>query len=199
MKLIVGLGNPGRKYEGHRHNVGFMAVDQLARKLSVGSWNSRAQGQVCSAEIQGEKTLLVKPETFMNLSGRCVSELYRFHKCTPEDLIVIHDELDLSPYELKIKKGGGTGGHNGLKSIEECLGSDQNGYYRIRMGIGHPRNFAPHLDVADYVLQNFPSSESALLQRTLEDAEQAAILIAKGNANQAMNQFNRKPKPTTPV
>lgn len=196
MKLIVGLGNPGKKYESHRHNVGFMAIDELAQRLPSGKWVTKAQGYVCPTEIQGEKALLIKPQTYMNLSGRCVGELYRFHKCTPEDLVVIHDELDLPPFELKLKKGGGTGGHNGLKSIEECIGSDQNGYYRIRIGIGHPRAFSPHLDVADYVLQNFRPSDFGSLQRVLEDAAQAAILIAAGESMQAMNQFNRKPKST---
>ncbi len=194
MKLIVGLGNPGKKYEKHRHNVGFMVAEKIADQLRSSPWSSRAGGLVSTCDIAGEKAILVKPETYMNLSGRCVGELFRFHKCKPEDLIVIHDELDLPPFELKLKKGGGAGGHNGLKSIDEVLGSDNYGYYRIRVGIGHPRAIHPDFDVADYVLQNFAPTDLRALETVLDQAAQAAILIAKGEATAAMNQFNRKAK-----
>src|SRR4051794_16113943 len=138
MKIVVGLGNPGPKYETTRHNVGFLAVDRLIDEWKATGPASKHQGEVYQADVRGEKVLLVKPETFMNLSGRCVAPLMVFFKCKPSDLIVIHDDLDLIPFALRIKTGGGTGGHNGLKSLDESLGAGQNGYHRIRIGIGHP-------------------------------------------------------------
>jgi PTH1 family peptidyl-tRNA hydrolase len=128
----------------------------------------------------------------MNLSGKSVAPLFTFYKCKPEDLIVIHDELDLDSMSMRVKVGGGTGGHNGLKSIDECLGSEQNGYYRVRLGIGHPRPLGLKLSPADYVLQPFGDSELEKLDLFLDQVEKAVALIVAGRGLAAMTEFNRK-------
>jgi PTH1 family peptidyl-tRNA hydrolase len=192
MKLIVGLGNPGPKYETTRHNVGFLAVDRLLDSWKAGGLAIKNQAEVFSATVGTEKVLLVKPQTFMNLSGKSVAPLFTFYKCKPEDLIVIHDELDLDSMSMRVKVGGGTGGHNGLKSIDECLGSEQNGYYRVRLGIGHPRPLGLKLSPADYVLQPFGDSELEKLDLFLDQVEKAVALIVAGRGLAAMTEFNRK-------
>jgi PTH1 family peptidyl-tRNA hydrolase len=154
MWLIVGLGNPGQKYEKNRHNIGFMAADALAYDYSFSPWKKKYQGQVCEGIIDGQKALLLKPETYMNDSGRSVQDAARFYKIEPDHVCVIHDELDLEPGRLRVKKGGGAGGHNGLKSIDSCLPNKD--YWRVRLGIGHPG----HKDrVHGYVLSDFPKVE----------------------------------------
>ena len=149
MKLFVGLGNPGKKYVNNRHNIGFMALDQIANDHSFSSWKSKFQGQLSDGKLGLEKVILLKPETFMNLSGQSVSETIKFYKIKTEDVVVFHDELDLSPSKLRVKISGGHAGHNGLRSIHQHIGPD---YQRVRMGIGHPG----HKDrVANYVLSDF--------------------------------------------
>jgi peptidyl-tRNA hydrolase, PTH1 family len=135
MKLIVGLGNPGPTYAGHRHNIGFMVVERMADEHGFGPWRKRFQGLTADGSIGGEKVLLLKPETYMNESGRSVGEALRFLKIDPADLIVLHDELDLAPGKMRVKVGGGNAGHNGLKSISQHVGNE---YVRVRLGIGHP-------------------------------------------------------------
>lgn len=190
MKIIVGLGNPGRKYETTRHNVGWLALDRMIEDWRATGPTVRNQAEVWSATVAGEKVLLVKPQTFMNLSGRAVAPLVQFYKCEPQDLIVIHDELDLAPATMKIKTGGGNGGHNGLKSIDECLGTSD--YHRVRIGIGHSRDFNPHMDVADWVLSQFSQSECNDLDPLLDRARDAVQLLVRGDLKKAMNDFNQK-------
>ena len=135
MLLIAGLGNPGPRYASNRHNIGFMAADAIARRHSFSPWSKKFRAEIADGTIAGEKVLLVKPMTFMNLSGEAVGEAMRFYKLSPADLIVFHDELDLDAGRVRIKTGGGHGGHNGLKSIDAHCGKD---YRRVRLGIGHP-------------------------------------------------------------
>ncbi|MBL7716405.1 MAG: aminoacyl-tRNA hydrolase [Bdellovibrionales bacterium] len=191
MKLIVGLGNPGQKYETTRHNVGFLIIDQLVDEWKATGPTTKNQAEVWSATIAGEKALLIKPQTFMNLSGRSVGPFFQFHKCEPGDLIVIYDELDLKPSSYRLKTGGGTGGHNGLKSIDEALGSANNGYHRIRMGIGHPRALNLKMEPADYVLGRFSDDELAGVAQNALDVRKAIELIVAGDMKQAMNLYNR--------
>ena len=148
MKLFVGLGNPGKKYTNNRHNIGFMALNQIASDHSFSPWKNKFQGQITDGKLGDEKVILLKPETFMNLSGQSVSETIKFYKIKIEDIIVFHDELDLAPAKLRVKISGGHAGHNGLRSIHQHIGAD---YHRVRMGVGHPG----HKDrVANYVLSD---------------------------------------------
>ena len=135
MWLIVGLGNPGGSYARNRHNIGFMAADEIVRRHCFSPWRSKYQGQIAEGTIAGEKVLVLKPETYMNLSGQSVAAAARFHKIPNGNVIALHDEIDLPPGKVRVKKGGGAAGHNGLKSIDAHLGND---YWRVRLGIGHP-------------------------------------------------------------
>ncbi len=153
LQLIVGLGNPGAKYARNRHNIGFMALDAIARRWNAKPWRSKFQAEVTDAVLDGGKVLLMKPQTFMNESGRAVGEAMRFHKIALGDIIVFHDELDLAPAKLRVKTGGGIAGHNGLRSIAAHCGND---YVRVRMGIGHPGDKAM---VHAYVLSDFGRGE----------------------------------------
>ncbi len=149
MKLFVGLGNPGPKYAGHRHNIGYMAVDRIAEDHGFGPWRGKFQGVFSEGKLGAEKVILLKPETFMNKSGQSVGEAVRFYKIAPEDVVVFHDEIDLAPGKLRVKQGGGHAGHNGLRSLHGHIG---DGYGRVRMGVGHPghKDAVPH-----YVLKDF--------------------------------------------
>jgi len=183
MWLIVGLGNHGQKYEKHRHNIGFMAADALAYDYSFSPWKKKFQGQYAEGRIDGQKVLLLKPETYMNESGRSVQEAAKFYKIKPENICVIHDELDLEPARLRVKKGGGTGGHNGLKSLDRCLPNKD--YWRVRMGIGHPG----HKDrVHGYVLSDFAKVErEKWLERILEAQSDHFGLILNGEHEKFMS------------
>jgi len=192
MKLVVGLGNPGHRYETTRHNAGFLAVDRLVERWRAAGPLEREHGEVYQAEAGGEKVLLVKPRTFMNVSGRCVGPLFAFHKCRPEDMIVIHDDIDLTPLGLRIKTGGGTGGHNGLKSIDASIGTANSGYHRVRIGVGKPPH--PDMDAADHVLQQFSDEELAALDPLLDRVAEAVERILAGDVAGAMNGFNGKSK-----
>lgn len=199
MKIVAGLGNPGPKYETTRHNAGFLAVDRLIDAWKATGPTYNYQGAVYQATVGSEKVMLVKPETFMNNSGECIAPLMKFYKCLPDDLIVIYDELDLKPLQMRIKTGGGTGGHNGIKSIDQCLGSDATNYHRIRIGIGHPaRGVHPSSEnnhartVVDYVLQNFTDGELAELDTCLDDVTKATELLIKGEATRAMTAYNKR-------
>lgn len=197
--MIAGLGNPGLQYETTRHNVGFLAIDRLIDRWNATKASLKYQSQLFTANVDGEKILLVKPQTFMNLSGRSVGPLCQFYQIPPEDLIVIHDDLDLPPLTLRLKTGGGAGGHNGLKSIDEHLGKDKNSYHRIRIGIGSPRGISEgadsRMDVADYVLQPFSKNELKSLDPVLDDVADAAEEIFRGKITAAMNKYHRQPPP----
>jgi len=166
MKLWVGLGNPGGKYAGNRHNIGFMVLDRIAEDHGFAPWRAKFQGRVTEGTLGGEKVILLKPETFMNLSGQSVGEAMRFYKLTPADVTVFHDELDLAPGKCRLKQGGGHAGHNGLRSIHQHIGAE---YARVRLGIGHPG----HKDrVSGYVLSDFAKADQDWLddlQRGISD------------------------------
>lgn len=181
MQLFVGLGNPGAKYEKNRHNIGFMVLDEIARDHGFTPWKSQFQGEVCTGTLGGEKVLLLKPSTFMNLSGQSVRAAMDFYKLTAEDVTVFHDELDLAPGKLKCKTGGGHAGHNGLRSIHQHIGES---YHRVRLGIGHPG----HKDrVAGYVLSDFAKSEAGWLDDITRGCADGAPELAKGDAPRFMN------------
>lgn len=181
MKLFVGLGNPGVKYAHNRHNIGFMALDQIAADHGFGPWRNKFQGQIAEGNLGGEKVMLLKPETFMNRSGQSVGEALRFYKLTSADVTVFHDELDLAPRKCKVKQGGGHAGHNGLRSIHGHIGE---AYQRVRLGIGHPG----HKDaVAGYVLRDFPKADGAWLDDLMRGLSDGAPELAKGDTGRFMN------------
>jgi len=182
MKLIVGLGNPGEKYARNRHNVGFMAVQTIAKEHGFPAFKRRFQGVASDGEIAGEKCLLLMPTTYMNDSGRSVGEAARFLKLSTSDLIVIHDEIDLAPAKLKVKTGGGVAGHNGLRSITQHLDND---YVRVRIGVGHPGSKDA---VHHYVLGDFHKSEVSWLDPMLAAMAKAAGHLVKGEADKFMSE-----------
>lgn len=175
MKLFVGLGNPGAKYAQNRHNIGFMAVDRIAEDHGFSPWRAKFQGRVSEGRLGHEKVVLLKPETYMNLSGQSVGEAMRFYKLTPEDVIVFHDELDLAPGKMKLKHGGGHAGHNGLRSIHAHIGES---YGRVRLGIGHPG----HKDrVSGYVLSDFAKADAGWLDDLMRGLSDGAAHLAAGD------------------
>ena len=177
MLIFAGLGNPGTRYARNRHNIGFMAVEAIARACRAAPWRVRFQGQACEATIGSEKVLLLKPQTYMNESGRAIGEAARFFKVAPADVIVFHDELDLAPAKLRIKLGGGNAGHNGLRSTTAAIGNE---YRRVRMGIGHPGDKAL---VHAYVLNDFGKAEEAWVEDLCSAcADNAALLAAHDDA-----------------
>lgn len=181
MKLIVGLGNPGTKYQGNRHNVGFMALDRIASDHGFSPWRARFQGEVAEGRLANERVTLLKPATFMNLSGQAVGEAMRYLKLTPDEVIVLHDELDLPPGKVRVKLGGGHAGHNGLRSIHQHIGE---AYRRVRIGIGHPG----HKDrVAGYVLSDFSKAEETLLDDLLRGFSDGAPHLAAGEEARFLN------------
>ncbi len=181
MKLLVGLGNPGAKYAQNRHNIGFMAMDQIASDHGFGPWRSKFQGVISEGRFGSGKVILLKPETFMNLSGQSVGEAMWFHKLGPEDVVVFHDELDLAPGKVRLKTGGGHAGHNGLRSIHGHIGAD---YDRVRLGIGHPG----HKDaVPGYVLRDFPKSDAEWLDDVLRGIGDGAPELVSGNGDKFLN------------
>mgnify|MGYP006145902389 CR=1 FL=1 len=181
MQIWVGLGNPGPRYALHRHNVGFMAVDVIADMHGFGPVQKKFQGWVQEGRIGTHKVLLLKPATFMNESGRAVGEALRFYKLDTDALTVFHDELDLAPFKVKVKQGGGTAGHNGLRSIDQHLGAE---FRRIRLGIGHPG----HKDrVTGHVLGNFAKAEEDDLAAMLGAIGAEAEWLAKGDDARFMN------------
>ena len=173
MLLLAGLGNPGPRYQNNRHNIGYLAVEEIARRHGFGPWRRRFQGLVAEGRLGGTRLLALKPETYMNESGRAVGEALRFFKLAPEDVIVFHDELDLRPGKVKVKSGGGHAGHNGLRSLDAHIGRD---YRRVRLGIGHPG----HKDlVHGYVLKDFSKPEAALAEKLVTAvAEELPLLVA---------------------
>ena len=184
MLLIVGLGNPGRRYAGNRHNVGFMAADEIHRRHRFSAWRARFEGELSEGVLGGEKAFMLKPATYMNESGRAVGQAMRFFKLAPTDVLVIYDELDLPPGKLRMKAGGGTAGHKGLRSIEAHIGRE---FRRMRIGIGHPG--ASEL-VNGYVLHDFAKVDQDWLQPLLSAIAENAPLLAKGEDSSFMNRVH---------
>jgi len=174
MLLLVGLGNPGSQYAGNRHNVGFMAADAIHRRHGFGPWRRKFHAEISDGTLAGAKVLLVKPQTYMNESGRAVGEAIRFFKLDPEDVLVIHDEVDLAPGKIRMKAGGGVAGHNGLRSIGGAIGND---FRRLRIGVGHP---GVKEMVAIHVLHDFAKADRAWLDPLIEAIADSAPLLAEG-------------------
>jgi PTH1 family peptidyl-tRNA hydrolase len=187
MKIIIGLGNPGKKYERTRHNAGFQAIDGIAEDLHAAISQEKHNGLIGKTRIADMDVVLAKPQTYMNDSGRAVSAIVRDSYATVADLIVLHDELDLPLGTVRVKIGGGHGGHNGLRSIIEYLGSSD--FVRVRIGIGRP---APGLDPADYVLSPFLGEEKPVLADVLIKARDVVRAIIQEGPTRAMNLFNQK-------
>ncbi|WP_375261386.1 aminoacyl-tRNA hydrolase [Palleronia sp.] len=192
MRLFVGLGNPGPKYAGHRHNIGFMAVQRIAEEHGFPAFRSKFQGQLAEGRLGNERVALLMPTTFMNNSGQSVGEALRFYKIDPADVIVFHDEIDLAPGKLKCKTGGGHAGHNGLRSIHQHIGPD---YARVRMGVGHPG----HKDrVPGYVLHDFAKADEAWLDDMLRGCADGAPALAEADTGRFMNAVALRLNPPRP-
>ncbi|PKP75443.1 MAG: aminoacyl-tRNA hydrolase [Alphaproteobacteria bacterium HGW-Alphaproteobacteria-6] len=189
MRLFVGLGNPGTKYAGNRHNIGFMAVDRIAADHGFSPWRARFQGLIGEGRLGAEKVVLLKPATFMNLSGQSVGEAMRFHKLQPADVVVFHDELDLAPGKVRVKAGGGHAGHNGLRSIHAHIGE---AYQRVRLGIGHPGDKDR---VAGYVLSDFARADRDWLDDLLHGISDGAPALAEGDGAGFMNKVALRTAP----
>ncbi len=184
--LIVGLGNPGIQYEGTRHNVGFMVLDYIAKQCNVSIDRMKFKGMTCDTTLNGKRVLLLKPMTYMNLSGDSVRDAMNFYKLTPDRVIVVYDDISLQPGKLRIRLKGSHGGQNGMRSIIEQCGTDT--FPRIKMGIGEKPN--PGWDLADWVLSKFSTQELKPLEQAIENAYRAAALMVQNKANEAMNQYN---------
>lgn len=182
MLIIAGLGNPGNKYADNRHNIGFMAADEIVRRHSFGPWKKKFNAEISDGKLNGEKVLVVKPQTYMNDSGQAVGEILRFYKEDLSNLIVIYDELDLPPAKLRIKTGGGHGGHNGIKSIDAHCGKE---YRRMRLGIGHP---GAREKVTGHVLGDFAKADQEWLDKLLQAIADNAPLLADGKDANFMNK-----------
>jgi peptidyl-tRNA hydrolase, PTH1 family len=184
MVLIVGLGNPGARYESNRHNIGFMAVDAIARRHGFGPWRKRFQGIATEGPLASEKVLLLKPDTYMNESGRAVAEAVHFYKLASRDVIVLHDEIELPPAKVRVKAGGGIAGHNGLRSVSEHIGNE---YRRVRLGVGHP-------GVKDlvhaHVLNDFAKSEREWVAALCDIIADNAGLLVKGEEATFQNKVH---------
>lgn len=183
--LIVGLGNPGREYKHTRHNIGFMTIDKLAVDLSTRLSKVQSKALIGTALVDGRKLILVKPQTFMNLSGQSVISLLRFYRIPLEQMIVIHDDIDLPVGTIRIRPGGGSAGQRGLASIIEKVGTQA--FPRLRIGVGRPPG---RMDAADYVLQDFPKAEQPIMEKVIADASQAAITFAREGLDKTMNTYN---------
>jgi peptidyl-tRNA hydrolase, PTH1 family len=194
MWLLVGLGNPGKKYQGNRHNIGFMVADELAKRFANEAFRDKFGGQVAGGMMQLEKILLLKPMEFMNLSGFAVQRAAQFHDLPPERIIVIHDDKDIELGRIKLKAGGGHGGHNGLRSVIQQLGTSE--FLRVRVGVGAPP-LPPGTDpetrdrrVAGYLLSDFPAAERKQIEWSIPVAASAAEAIVHQGITRAMNEYN---------
>ena len=189
MKLFVGLGNPGAKYAHNRHNIGFMALDQIASDHGFAPWRGKFQGQLCEGRLGSEKIMMLKPETFMNLSGQSVGEAMRFFKLDSTDITVFHDEIDLAPSKVRLKSGGGHAGHNGLRSIHQHIGPH---YDRVRLGVGHPG----HKDrVPGYVLADFAKADQEWLDDVIRGIGDGAPHLADGDGPKFLNAVALRANP----
>ncbi|WP_434310750.1 aminoacyl-tRNA hydrolase [Hominifimenecus sp. rT4P-3] len=185
MKLIVGLGNPAAKYEGTRHNIGFSVIDRLAEAHGIRVNTNRQKGLCGTGILAGEKVMLVKPLTFMNLSGECIRPLMDYYKLEPSELLVIYDDISLEPGQIRIRAKGSAGGHNGIKSILAHLGTQE--FPRIKVGVGGKPE---QMDLADYVLGHFNREEQAAMAEAVKLAAEAAEVILTDGIKEAMNRFN---------
>jgi PTH1 family peptidyl-tRNA hydrolase len=192
MKLFVGLGNPGASYARHRHNVGFMAVDAIAEAHGFAPWRAKFQGQVAEGRLGPERVLLLKPGTYMNLSGDSVRAAMGFFKLEPADVTAFHDELDLAPGRVRVKTGGGTAGHNGLRSLDAHIGPD---FTRVRIGIGHPGDKRL---VSPYVLGDFAKADAAWLDDLLAGIAEGAPALAAGDTRGFLDAIARRAAPPEP-
>ena len=184
--LLVGLGNPGTEYAKTRHNIGFMAVDEIVRRYSFPPFKPKGKGVLTTDTLNNQKVLILKPHTFMNLSGEAVLGVCSFYKFTPKDIIVFHDDMDLAVGKVRVKRGGSSGGHNGLKSIDSHIGPD---YLRVRIGIGHP---TLKTDVVNWVLGTFSAEDSLIIQETVQKIAEYLPLLIKGDDQTFMNRLNQK-------
>jgi len=193
MYLVVGLGNPGTRYAHNRHNIGFMAAEAISAVFSFGPWSKKFHGKISTGEIDGEKVLILLPETYMNESGRAVQAACTFHKIGPENVIILHDEIELAPGKIRLKQGGGHGGHNGLKSIDAAIGTN---YWRVRLGIGRPPELenGTLMDTADYVLSNFSAAEKKWLSPFLTSITRHFPLLLSGQPSELMNRVTLEMK-----
>lgn len=192
MKLFIGLGNPGAKYAQNRHNIGFMALDRIASDHGFAPWRGKFQGQLSEGRLGGEKVMLLKPETFMNLSGQSVGDAIRFFKLDSTDITVFHDEIDLAPAKVRLKSGGGHAGHNGLRSIHQHIGPH---YDRVRLGVGHPG----HKDrVPGYVLSDFAKADQSWLDDVLRGISDGAAYLADGDGAKFLNAVGLRVTPSRP-
>jgi PTH1 family peptidyl-tRNA hydrolase len=189
VRLFVGLGNPGSKYAANRHNIGWMAVDRIAEDHSFAPWRAKFQGMITEGRLGREKVLLLKPGTYMNLSGQAVGEAMRFYKLSPDDIVVFHDEIDLAPGKLRVKTGGGHAGHNGLRSLHQHVGAE---YHRVRLGVGHPG----HKDrVPGYVLSDFAKADGEWLDDLMRGISEGAPALAEGDHPAFQNAVGRRMNP----
>jgi PTH1 family peptidyl-tRNA hydrolase len=190
MWLVVGLGNPGREYAGHRHNIGFGIVDELARRTGAERFRSKFSGEIARTELGDEDAWLLKPQTFMNLSGDSVQPCAAFYKIPAQRVIVCHDDLDLPFGDIRLKRGGGHGGNNGVRSVMQRLGND---FCRLRFGIGRPP--AEYRDTSSWVLSNFRPEEQDKLDKYVEISAKAVLDISARGFDAAMKRRNTRPKP----
>ena len=187
MIIIAGLGNPTKEYEGTRHNVGFQVIDKIAEKYNIAVDAKKGRAYVGKGIIEGQKVLLVKPQTYMNLSGESIRELVDYFKVDPkEELLVIYDDISLDPGQLRIRAKGSAGGHNGIKSIIAHLGSE---FMRVKMGVGEK---PAHYDLADYVLGHFQKADRELVEEAMDRAVEAIAMMVQGDCGGAMNHYNKK-------
>jgi len=195
MLLLVGLGNPGPKYERNRHNVGFMAVDAIVRRHSFAPWRVKFEGLAAEGTIDGTRTIALKPQTFMNNSGQAVGAAMRFYKLLPGQVVVIYDEVDLVPFKVRAKTGGGAAGHNGIRSIDQHIGPE---FRRVRIGVGHPGDKEKMLS---HVLNDFAKAELKDLEKVIDAIAEASPLIAQDNDNAFMTKvalLTQPPKEPNP-
>ncbi|MEQ8322868.1 MAG: aminoacyl-tRNA hydrolase [Rhodospirillales bacterium] len=192
MFLVVGLGNPGQTYAGNRHNIGFMAVDEIVRRHGFSPWRAKFQGEIADGTVAGRKVLALKPLTYMNDSGRSVLAAATFYKIPPEDIIVFHDEIDLAPGKLRVKRGGGHAGHNGLRSIHAGIGA---AYARVRMGVGHPGDKG---EVKNYVLRDFAKADGEWLDPMLDGCAEFLDDVLSGDDPSFMSKVAHRISPNRP-
>jgi PTH1 family peptidyl-tRNA hydrolase len=190
MRLLVGLGNPGAEYAHNRHNIGFLAVDAIAEKYRFAPWRARFQGHTAEGFINGMKVVALKPNTYMNLSGQAVGEALRFFKLAPEDVVVLYDEIEITPGKIRVKKAGGSAGHNGIKSIDSHIGPD---YWRVRLGVGRPEG---QKDVSNHVLSNFSKADAAWLGPFLDAVAGEIPWMMAGNDSKFMTRVSLLTQPS---